>query len=104
MLTPFARALAYYLGGGFALGLFCGMWYLGRPVDLDPASQRLLHRRILVLSPLGLLHPVVALAAFGMARDATRHGDPVAGRRPMVLATASLTVSTAITAGVLLTA
>lgn len=104
MLSPLARALAYYLGGGFALALFCAMWFLDRPVDLDDASQRRLHRRALILSPLGLFHPMFALTAFGLARDATRYGDAQAGRRALVVATTTLSASVVIAGGVLVSA
>ena len=102
MLDSFTRALTYYLGGGFALALFCALWYLDRPADLDEASQRRLRRRAAILTPLGLLHPMVALTAVGLARDAARDGDPINARPVLVAATCSLVASLGGMAGVLL--
>lgn len=79
MLSPFARALTYYLAGGFALTLFCAIWYLDQPALLDERWQQRIRRRMSVLTPLGLAHPVVALAAVGLALDLARAEGSRAG-------------------------
>ena len=98
MLSPFARVLVYYLGAGFALGLFCSLWFFDRPWLLDAAWDRRLRRRAWILEPLGVLHPVVALTALGLASDARRDGDATAARGVVVAATGSLVASTAVAA------
>ena len=93
MVSPFA-ALVYYLGGGFALVLFCAIWFFDRPADLDEVWQRRLRRRAHILTPLGLLHPVIALTAVGLAHDVARTGEPT--RLTMSAATTGLVISLAI--------
>lgn len=97
LVSPLA-ALGYYLGGGFALALFCAMWFFDRPADLDEVWRRRLRRRAHILMPLGLQHPVIALTAFGIARDVARDADPDASRLTMTAATVGLVISLAIAA------
>jgi hypothetical protein len=104
LLSPFTRALAYYLGGGFALALFCALLFFDRPPEADGDSQRRLRRRALVLSSVGLLHPMVALTAFGLARDATRVSDSEAAKSTLIAAATSLIASLAVATGVLISA
>jgi hypothetical protein len=104
LLSPFVRALAYYLGGGFALALLCALWFFDRPVDLDERWARRLRRRARILIPLGLLHPVVAVTALGLARDAWRDGDPESSRSTVVVASGSLAASLVVTGAVLVLA
>ena len=92
MLSPFTRALVYYLGAGFALALFCAIWYLDQPSDTDAGWAARVRRRILMLTPLGLAHPVIALAAVGLALDLSR-ADPHVSRRLLPMAVTSLTAS-----------
>ena len=90
----------YYVGGGFALVLFCALWFFDRPPDLDEVWQRRVRRRAHILTPLGLLHPVIALTALGLARDVAHHGDPSGDAEPSWLtvsaATTGLVISLAI--------
>jgi hypothetical protein len=89
----------YYVGGGFALALFCAIWYLDqRRADDDdwPARTR---RRILILTPLGLLHPVVALAAVGLAVDLGRARVGASGALlPAALTATAISIGVAIVA------
>src|SRR3954447_9983729 len=93
MLSPFTRVLVYYLGVGFALALFCSLWVFDQPWSLDATWQRRLRRRAWILAPIGVLHPVVALAALLLAHDAHRDGDPDAARTVRVAAAGSVVLS-----------
>lgn len=97
MLTPFSRAVVYYLGGGFALALLCSLWLFD--ASGAPTSSERLTRRAFTFSVLGVLHPVIALAAWVLARDA--RAQEIGGRRPHLAALTSLAVSTAAMLGVL---
>jgi hypothetical protein len=98
VLHPFAKTLAYYGVGGFAVALFCAIPYFDRPATLDGPWARRLLRRAQLLSVIGVLHPVIALTAVGLARDVDRLAEEaVPGRRPTsVLAGACLLVSIAV--------
>ena len=93
MLNPFARALAYYVGGGFALALLCAA-FVADPDENDARPERA-RRRAAILVPLGLAHPVFALAAFVLTRDLRRAGSAV----PVLLPSAA--TSLAISLGVM---
>jgi hypothetical protein len=72
LLNSSARALAFYLGGGFALALLCATLFFDVPADPDATWQRKARRRAAILLPIGLAHPVLAVTAFALARDLTR--------------------------------
>ena len=90
MLSPLSRAVAFYLGGGAALALLCSIWFFDHTDD-ERALSRRRRRRALILSPIGVFHPIVALTAVGLARGATE--DDTASTGAVVAATASLVVS-----------
>jgi len=72
VLPPFARALAYYGGGGFALALLCAAVFFDRTRDVGHDRLR---RNALILAPIGIVHPVIAGTALLLARDASRSAD-----------------------------
>ena len=90
MLPPFARALAYYGGGGFALMLLCAALFFDRTHDVGRDKLR---RTALILAPIGLVHPVIAGAAVLLARDASRDGDGDVTDSAVVAAHSSLVAS-----------
>ena len=102
MLTPFSRALAYYLIGGFALALLCALWLFDDP-DAS-TSPNPVTRRALMCSALGVFHPVIALSAYALARDVRdAEIDDRLARSPRIAALTSVAVSTAAMIGVLIT-
>lgn len=75
MLSPFGKAVAYYLYGGFGLGLLC-LPVLMRPVGVEQlrwASRT--RRRSLVFAILGPLHPVLAAVSLGLAAEAGHQAE-----------------------------
>ena len=99
MLTPFSRALAYYLGGGFGLALLCSLWLFDS--SGAPTSTKRITRRAYTFSVLGVLHPVIAITAWVLARDA--RGRETEDPRPRLAALTSLAISTTAMLGVLAT-
>lgn len=102
MLNPFGRALVVYIGGAFPAALL-GPLFCDDPGPVDETRGRRLLRRAQILSVLGLVHPVLGLAAFGLVRDTERSLELLgpATRRTRALALSSLTVSLLIAVGVL---
>lgn len=94
------RGLLLYIATGYGLGLFCAIAYFDQPPVLDERWTRRIVRRARVLAVLGLVHPVIAVTAFGLARDALWRSDAPAPARVVVVtaaaATASLIASVAI--------
>ena len=100
MLSPFARALAYYLAGGFALSLLCTALFLQVTPDLDDQTRRRLRRRAYALASVGIVHPVIAGAAVVQARDSRPPGAPEMDAT-VAVTTASLVLSLVVAGGVL---
>jgi hypothetical protein len=82
VLNPFAKTLAWYGVGGYAIALLCAIPYFSAPATLRKAN---------LLALAGVLHPVIALAAVGISGDVDPETPGWAGSR--VLASASLAVS-----------
>lgn len=101
MLSTFHRAIAFYVGGGVALTFLCLGLLFDQATELTAAGQRRARRYTKLLLPAGLVHPVLAGAAFLLAKDLERFGDPAPTLVPV--ATASLLTSLVIMTTVLIT-
>ncbi len=100
MLSSTARLLAYYGGVGFALALIClALLDTQGGIGLDAAERARLRRRAFWLAPAGVVHPVFALAALVLARDANRGNDVDETDGAVFAASASLTVSLVVRVG-----
>jgi hypothetical protein len=93
VLSPFARALAYYGGGGFALALLCAALFLDSPGNVDEGRSARLRRRAMLLASVGVVHPVIAATSLVLAQDAGRGPEPERAAAAVVLAVASLVIS-----------
>lgn len=100
MLSSNARVLAYYGGVGFALALIClALFDTHGGTGLNATERARLRRRAFWLAPAGLVHPVFAITALVLARDANRDNDGDETDGAVVAASASLTVSLLVMVG-----
>ncbi len=72
MLNPSAKAICFYLFGGFGLALLCVPAFIRPAESQDPDWPARTRRRSWALAAIGLLHPVLALASLGLAAEAGR--------------------------------
>jgi hypothetical protein len=100
VLSPFARALAYYLAGGFALSLLCAALFVSMTPQLDDRGRRRLRRRAYALASVGIVHPVIAGTAVVLALD-SRPPDAPQPDATTVVSAASLALSLLAAVGVL---
>lgn len=105
MLNPFAKAIAYYLIGGFGLALLCIPAFIRPGGSSDPGWGARTRRRSWALAAVGPLHPVLALTSLGLATEAEHAAEGVAPARDSKLRLAcwtSIVVSAVIATAVLL--